>query len=221
MLGTGNGRCVRALTCSAIMLTVVTGVAGCGGKTGAGGSSVATSTPATASSTPAASPTSTVSSASSTPTVASTGNPALGINGLPDAAKQKTTDGAIAFVKYYLEVVNTAYSTPDDTLIAPLSDSGCKVCAAWATSVKTFAAQKAKTSGRIYIGISQPTIVANLLADQPAEVHVQCVVDVAAAKVVDPSGKVLQASKASSSGRVFLLRWVDDGWQTLQVDRLS
>ncbi|KYH45774.1 hypothetical protein AZH51_08765 [Branchiibius sp. NY16-3462-2] len=213
------------LTSSAIMLTVVTGVAGCGGKTGAGGSSAATSTSVTssASSSSSSAPSSSVSTAStspsSTPTAAATGNPALGINGLPDAAKQKTTDGAIAFVNYYLRVVNAAYSTPDDTLISPLSDAGCKVCTAWATSVEDFAAKGAKTSGPIYLGLSKTTIVANLLGDKPAEVHVGALVDVAAAKVVDPSGKVLESSTASNSGRVFLLRWANSGWQMLQVER--
>lgn len=202
------------------MLTVVTGVAGCGGKTSAGGSSAAASpsvtpSPTSSSSSPSA------SSVSSTPIVAATGNPALGINGLPDAAKQKTTDGAIAFVKYYLQVVNVAYSTPDDSLIPPLSSSGCKVCTAWSSSVESFAAKKAKTSGPIYLGLSKPTIVANLLKDQPAEVHVGGTVDVAAAKVVDPAGTVLQSSGASNSGRVFLLEWANDSWKMLQVERQS
>lgn len=218
MLGTGNGRCVRALTCSAIMLTVVTGVAGCGGKTSAGGSSVATSTPATASSTPAASPTSIVSSASSTPTVASTGNPALGINGLPDAAQQKTTDGAIAFVKYYVAVVNFAGSKPQLGLVKGLSLDTCDTCERWESSAAYFVQH-----GQRIVGDQLPRgagwdVRANLLDQSPPAAHIA--VSFASADIPIRSANGSQTTqRVDSAVEVFLLRWTGTGWLVSDVQR--
>ncbi|MFC6713271.1 DUF6318 family protein [Branchiibius cervicis] len=108
-----------------------------------------------------------MSSASSTPTVASTGNPALGINGLPDAAKQKTTDGAIAFVKYYVSVINQAYQHPQTGLLEPFALESCKTCDRWEQSVAQLVRNNQHADAAIFPEVDGTEIVADLLDLQP------------------------------------------------------
>lgn len=208
------------VSASTLFFASVAGVAGCGGGTGSGGSSVATSTSATASAS-SSTVTSVTPSTTATSATSAAGNPALGIKGLPDAAKQKTTNGAIAFAGFYLRVVNQAYLRMDAGLVRSLSTDDCKVCKAWASSIDAYRKQSGRLDQPIYVGFREPSIVADLLANDPPGVHVQAVVDVAAAKVSAPDGKVLQSSVKSSSGRVFILVWTENGWRVAQVDRVA
>ena len=220
MPGMGNARRARVLTCSAIMLTVVTGVAGCGGKTSAGGSSAAASTSVTPSPTSSSSSPS-ASSVSSTPTVAATGNPALGINGLPDAAKQKTTDGAIAFVKYYVSLINYAYQFGKPGLLEPLALDSCKTCGLWAQSVVDYSAKRQHTDGQIYRDGAEYYIAANLLSASPAEVHVGAKFLPTTVRLVDQSGAVVKTEKVEKPEMVFLVTWADGGWRVAKAQNGS
>ncbi|MFN2347424.1 MAG: DUF6318 family protein [Dermatophilaceae bacterium] len=47
---------------------------------------------------------------------------------LPDAAKENTPEGAEAFIRYYFDVANTAYTTPRMGLLPELSDAECLAC---------------------------------------------------------------------------------------------
>lgn len=222
MPGMGNGRRARVLTCSAIMLTVVTGVAGCGGKTSAGGSSTATSTSVTASSTSAASPTSTSSSASSTLTAPATGNPALGIKGLPDTAKQKTTDGAIAFVKYYVSVINQVGSVPSDAkLLAGMSADSCKPCSGWDAESAANARRGVRFSGNQIPLASKYDVAANLLDSTPPAVHVRGYFGAGTYDEVRTDGTLIEKHDVDPLRVVFLLQWTGGGWITQNVQRDS
>src|SRR4051812_44399939 len=48
---------------------------------------------------------------------------------LPEAAKANTKAGAIAFVKYYVELINHAQATGDVGPLAAVEDPGCESCA--------------------------------------------------------------------------------------------
>lgn len=220
MPGKGNGRCVRVLTCGAIMLTVVTGVAGCGGKTNAGGSSAATSPSVTTSNTSAPPSTSASSTVSSTPTAASTGSPALGIKGLPDAAKQKTTDGAIAFVKYYLQVVNRAGTNPSgQRVVATMSLPGCNVCSGWDdSSIDAFSA------GTHIVGDQLPaataySVAANLLSSQPPQVHVRGQFPEGNFQIVNNTSGSTKVEHNQAINVVFLVEWTEQGWKVAKVQQ--
>lgn len=216
MPGTGNGCRARVFTCSAIMLTVVTGVAGCGGKTDAGGSSTATSTSATALSTSAVSPTATTSSVPSTPTAPSTGNPALGINGLPDAAKQKTTDGAIAFVKYYVAVLNETGYRPKAGLLEPLATSNCKTCRNFEDSVRSRVSEGLHTDGPLYKEPGSYTVAANLTDLSTPGAHIRVKFGSPTIHEVRKDGSFEQTYPAETTKNVYLLIW-SEGWRVDQV----
>lgn len=46
----------------------------------------------------------------------------------PAEAKKQTDAGAVAFVNYYWEAVNYAWTMPDDAILKQLSASGCGTC---------------------------------------------------------------------------------------------
>ena len=74
------------------------------------------------------SPTPTTSSATSTtPTASTTSTAAIDPN-IPPAAKAQTTDGAIAFTKYYYTLINQAWTKPQSGLLTPGSTANCKTC---------------------------------------------------------------------------------------------
>lgn len=60
---------------------------------------------------------------------------------LPPEATKHTEKGAEAFVKFYLEQVNTAWTTPKADVLPPLSDSGCISCEAFEKEAKNLVAK--------------------------------------------------------------------------------
>lgn len=46
----------------------------------------------------------------------------------PPEARLQTEAGAVAFLRYYIDTVNKAWTTPDSTLLPVLADPGCKSC---------------------------------------------------------------------------------------------
>jgi hypothetical protein len=75
---------------------------------------------------PATQPTVSVTpSATPTPTVEI---PEVPVPSLPDEATEYTSDGAIAFVRYAVEVINRAYLTGDTDSIADISTDACAAC---------------------------------------------------------------------------------------------
>jgi hypothetical protein len=93
--------------------------------TGCTGSDDAATSPTTAP-TAAASPTAEATDSPTTETPEPTETSAL--PPLPDAATENTPEGAEAFIRYYFDVVNLGYTTPQPGLASQLSDSECLAC---------------------------------------------------------------------------------------------
>jgi hypothetical protein len=54
---------------------------------------------------------------------------------VPEAAKAKTALGADAFVRFYFEQLNVAFSTSDSSIIRRYSDPACQTCNNYAKSL--------------------------------------------------------------------------------------
>ena len=213
----GNDRWTSVLTrgaSSAIVLIVVAGVAGCGGTTSAGGSSGATSTSVTTSSSSVSS-SSPTSSVSSTPTAAPTGNPALGIKGLPDAAKQKTTDGAIAFVKYYVSVINYSYQHPQVGLLEPFALDSCKTCDRWEQSVQYLVNHRQHLDTDVYAHPTRYYLAANSIGT--GRVDVGASFDPNVIHWLDESGSPVRTENAAKQDMVLPLEWQSGGWTVIKA----
>lgn len=104
----------RALSAAAA-LALCLSVAGCTDDDGSP-TSTTSSPPSTGSSTDPTDTTPTTTGTADEPPV------------LPDAAKQKTTAGAKAFVSYFAEVVNYAYGELEAPVLRDVSAADCAVC---------------------------------------------------------------------------------------------
>ena len=106
--------------CSVALLAAAGLVAGCTSEPepGPSTSKPLVTTPAPSSPTP-------------TPT---TSSPSPSATGMPAAAKVKSEAGAIAFVKYFFDQVNLAWTTPEPDLLRSLSNPDCISCASLTTT---------------------------------------------------------------------------------------
>jgi hypothetical protein len=95
---------------------------------------------------PSSSTSSGSSSSSSTPTTttSSPSTTATATVKVPAAAQKHTPEGAAAFVKFYIDQSNDAWTKPDDSLLPPLSDKGCLSCQALQKTATNLVAKKQK-----------------------------------------------------------------------------
>ena len=74
------------------------------------------------------SPSASVTSASPSPSASSPAPSASSSVDIPAAARVKSDKGAEAFVRYFFDQVNEAWTQPQAGLVAALADSGCQFC---------------------------------------------------------------------------------------------
>lgn len=88
--------------------------------------------------TPPASPTPSVSAttASPSPSASSPSPSASASVDIPAAARVKSDKGAEAFVRYFFDQVNLAWTKPQAGLVGALADSGCQFCLKTETDAK-------------------------------------------------------------------------------------
>ena len=61
---------------------------------------------------------------------------------LPEAAKDKTPEGAVAFTEFYVELMNYTSTTNDVKPILDFTDSGCRACFAGTISLAEYRERK-------------------------------------------------------------------------------
>jgi hypothetical protein len=96
--------------------------------------------PATSTSTSSTSSSSSTTTTPSTTTTSATTSPVK----LPPEATKHTEKGAEAFVEFFVEQSNDAWTKPDATLLPPLSDPGCLSCQALQKTATNLVAKKQK-----------------------------------------------------------------------------
>ena len=145
----------------------------------------------------------------------------MGIKGLPDAAKQKTTDGAIAFVKYYVSVLNETGYRPKAGLLEPFSSDSCVTCVNFEKSVKGRIERGWRTDGPLYQSPGRFSVVANLLDQSVPSVHVLAVHTSPTIHERTKSGEIAQTYNATTTKDVYLLKWVSNSWsiQDIQYEK--
>lgn len=179
-----------------------------------GGDKDPTGTPtATGSSTKSASPSGTPSSTNTASPTTSPNASATGSVAIPEGARANTEDGAVAFVRFWFEQVNVAFTSPNPNLIPALSAEGCKSCANLATNPTEFAAK----GQRAQPGPFKPlTNVRSLGKDPLGQYRVQFKLSQNNVNILDKSGKIVDTTPAESADRVALVsrkgeQWVMEG----------
>ncbi len=145
------------------------------------------------------------------PTPTSSGT-APGAPGVPKPARQHTTKGAIAFAKYYTDVLNQSGKSADATPLKVLSLRGCKSCKNYEGNIKFLASHRRHNSGdqiRYHSArriIGHKGYVINALVDQTR------------VNVVDIDDRVTKKYPLIENvGMVFYLKWTNDGWRVREI----
>ena len=166
-----------------------------------------TSTPTSSASSSSASPTSPATSASPSPTSAYVPvKPKF-----PAAAKKQTDAGAVAFVEYYWEAVDFAWSKPDSEILDGLSTTACESCSQLIESAKQSVKAKQTATGPI-LDVSGISIVSKPIG----LIHLICDVRQYDVSYVNPTGEVVYEQEAKTLSRALEVVW-RDGWKVQEL----
>jgi hypothetical protein len=163
-------------------------------------------------SSPSPAPTTTAPATSATP------SPTTPQPTLPSGATKPTTDGAVAFYRYFWDVYNYSYSALETTQLRRISESTCKFCLASANAIDA-----RKREGGHYVG-GTVTVTTAVAAPGNAQTGllVNSVVDQAMSTVVDPNGAIMSSSPAETGLRVdAAVVWTQAAWHMLGVKSLN
>lgn len=133
---------------------------------------------------------------------------------LPDAAKAKTSAGAEAFVRFYIDLINSAVTLPKPGLLPPYSDRGCLFCQGIEKDVNKLASE-----GHRYA--DEPLEVGELVEEQAPVDQVIFVSDMTqrAVQVVDSEGHATTHSKAGEMPIRIAAIWTGTGWQFFDLEK--
>lgn len=211
--GTDGKRAGAVRSASLVLFVVVLALAGCttGSATAPppGGSATehATTRSATGSATgPTARPTPSTSASFTYP------------SDVPAAAQADTTAGAIAFTRYVVNRINTAYTSGQPGLIRAVSTARCARCASFEATIAELASRSRHT-------VSAPMRVKDVSPGREAHLAGQTVVDVLyqmqAVKIVDAAGTT--TGTVSPEQGIYVVALIRDGsvWKIDQIDLLQ
>lgn len=178
--------------------------AGCDSSPGPAPTSASPSTSSTASPSPSPS-----GSASPTPSPTETGPD------IPAAARKKTDAGAEAFVKYFFDQFNVAWTKPEPGLIKSLSDPECQFCKKTEDTAKFLAKEGQKYKSDPATFVSAEVFGGASESEQFTDVRLtQNRVD-----IVDRDGKVVATDPKKALHYYVTLRWSGDRWRLLELEK--
>jgi hypothetical protein len=161
-----------------------------------------------------ASPSAGSGSASASPSPTSPSPSASPSSAVPPAAREKSEAGAEAFVRYFFDQVNVAWTEPRPGLIASLSDPACEFCADVEQTSVDLAQQSERYNER---AVSLGDVARRAGAPQD-QYFFEVLVIQHAAEVVDQRGKVVRTDEAGQGASLVGVKWTQEGWRLLGVE---
>ena len=166
---------------------------------------------------PLASPSPTASTTAS-PSPSATPTPSGSASSdIPATALEKSEKGAEAFVRYFFDQVNVAWTAPRPGVIESLADSSCRFCAKTARR-----AMELDAKGQRYA--TDPLNVGALesLKGAPAgDKYFSMRLTQNEAKVIDGSGAVVRTDARKTGSFNVGVRWHEMGWKFLEMEQQS
>ena len=151
-----------------------------------------------------------------TVSVSSTTAPTIDPN-IPAAARAHTPAGAEAFVRYFYEQVNAAWTAPSAGLISALSSPGCKSCAELEATAHDLTQKKQHYDGPPVTIVS----VGALAEARPGQLQVLVTFVQEHRNVIDASGHVALTDQRKPGKFVATLGWSNQGWSVAAVKSLA
>jgi len=199
------GKAVRRTSAALLAVPLAASIllAGCGGdsKPNASRSSTASSSPTT---------TAAPSTTSGSPT--STASPTTDPN-IPAAARAHTPAGAEAFVRYFFERLNVAWTVPRAGILSPLCQPSSKACAAYEKTATRLTKEGHRYDGNPvtikFIGVLDATnpskydVLANVVQERRSE--------------IDAAGKTIVTDKRKAYRVNVELTYTDHTWSIATI----
>lgn len=165
------------------------------------------------------SPSPTPSASSVSPSASSSPSPSLSPSAsgseIPAAAREQTPAGAEAYVEYFFDQFNVAWTKPQPGLIKSMGTSGCEFCANSEDTTQKLADKKQK-----YAEDPVRLNEAQSFGGAPeGEQYVRIKFTQSGARVVDSSGKEVARDKKLTADANAALRWVDQRWLVRGIER--
>jgi hypothetical protein len=151
--------------------------------------------------------------ASPWPTPTATPTPTVEIPEVPvpeRPADEHTSDGAVAFTKYVVEVINRMYVTGDTESLMAISTTDCPACLRATEDIdKVYARGNRLRGGQMTLVDLQYAVVSkNVIPTVPSTV------DFSALEEVTPDGEVVNSSPEESGQKLLWdLEWSDGVWR--------
>lgn len=148
------------------------------------------------------------------PTRSATPSPTSSEPVLPEAAKQHTREGADAFARHFMAVLNYAVATGDVRQLKALSGPTCKSCANFVKTIDGVYPEGKLVGGQATI--IEPTKTPPLMEGVIPATHIDFVRSTQQ-HVLD--GKILETVPEVRSKWIVSLKWADHGWHVFTVKR--
>lgn len=198
---------VKKATLLAVPIAASVLLAGCGGNAKPdASSSTSVSAPTT---TPSATATTTAAPTTPGPT---TPGPTTDPN-IPAGAREHTPAGADAFVKYFIEQSNVAWTVPRAGILSPLCQASSKSCAAYEETATRLVAEGHRYDGDPvtvkFIGTTDATrvsdydVIANLVQERRSE--------------IDAAGKIIITDVRMDLRLHFVLLYTAQAWSVSSI----
>ena len=127
---------------------------------------------------------------------------------LPEAAKENTPEGAEAFIRHYVDVLNQAHMHPELGLIERYADAGCESCESGKEAIQRLIDLDAHFDGEMYELQSLTPIGGGEPGVQRFEAEWRGL----SAQVVSESGEVLDVVPAEDFEGIMAARWEGERW---------
>jgi hypothetical protein len=136
----------------------------------------------------------------------------------PEISGYREDEGAIAFVKYYTELINYGYRTYDTRMLKEFSTAACGVCQRIYGTI-----DKLKAAGDTITGAQGKVISATIATGQTGpRLDVMVVKSATAGKAVDRTGKVTLSAPADDSYKTkWSLLWTEQAWKLADIVALD
>lgn len=156
---------------------------------------------------PGRSPTSTPATANST-TPSEPFTTGVPFDPVPEAARQHTNEGAIAFAFYFIDQMNKGYQHPQANILSRLCLPTSNLCTKLQADIDSLSSDKRRSNARVGEIRGQEIIP----VDVPDSLSVGLHYYVASYSIIDEEGKTTRTQEATYFPFELVLKWRGDGW---------
>ena len=130
------------------------------------------------------------------------------VSGVPEAARANTGDGAIAFVRFFLDQANAAYRSSDSGLYQDLVLPTCKTCSSMTSTLDSYRSKQYR-----YVGDFVSPISIDLNSFDDSGVSVRVATDTGVSKVFASNGSLVEEVPAAKGTVAVQLERDGDQWR--------